>query len=147
MPLLGKYLQNMRVSRVAPHIGGAVLDLGCGNASIFRTFGKSIDSYCGIDTDSDIIQKLKEEFPNQEFFIRDLDNDPINFDCRFDCIIMVALIEHIFNQKFLMEGVSRALRPGGRVVMTTPTPFGNDVVHRFGSACGLFSKSATDGWI
>ena len=39
------------------------------------------------------------------------------------------------------------MKPGGRLVITTPTNFGNDVVHRAGSLIGLFSKVARDDHI
>lgn len=60
---------------------------------------------------------------------------------------MVALIEHLFNQQHVMSEVANALKPGGIIVMTTPTPFGNDVVHRLGASIGLFAKAAVDDHI
>ncbi len=59
---------------------------------------------------------------------------------------MIAVIEHLFNQKFVMDEVSNVLKPGGKVVVTTPTPFGNDVVHRVGATLGLFAKTAMNDW-
>jgi hypothetical protein len=46
-----------------------------------------------------------------------------------------------------MSEVVNALKPGGIVVMTTPTPFGNDIVHRLGASLGLFAKAAVDDHI
>ncbi len=34
-----------------------------------------------------------------------------------------------------------------RLLVTTPTPFGNDIVHRLGAAIGLFAKAAADDHI
>lgn len=34
------------------------------------------------------------------------------------------------------------LKPSGKLIVTTPTPFGNDVVHAIGGSLGLFAKSA-----
>ena len=66
---------------------------------------------------------------------------------KFDCVLMIAVIEHLFNQKFVMEGIAQVLKPGGIILITTPTPFGNDVVHRIGAALGLFAKIAVDDHI
>lgn len=60
---------------------------------------------------------------------------------------MIALIEHLFNQQHIMSEVVDALNPNGIVVMTTPTPFGNDIVHRLGGNMGLFAKAAVDDHI
>jgi hypothetical protein len=60
---------------------------------------------------------------------------------------MIALIEHIFTQEFLMHQVALALQARGTVVITTPTPLGNEVVHRLGPAGGLFDQSALDDHI
>lgn len=60
---------------------------------------------------------------------------------------MIALIEHLFNQQHVMSQVVDALNPDGVVVMTTPTPFGNDIVHRLGGRFGLFAKAAVDDHI
>lgn len=46
-----------------------------------------------------------------------------------------------------MDRIAQMLKPGGIIVITTPTPFGNDVVHFLGSALGLFYKSADDDHI
>lgn len=56
--------------------------------------------------------------------------------------MMVAVIEHIWNQKFLLDQVVNILNPSGRLIITTPSPFGNDVVHAIGANLGLFAKSA-----
>jgi 2-polyprenyl-3-methyl-5-hydroxy-6-metoxy-1,4-benzoquinol methylase len=60
---------------------------------------------------------------------------------------MIALIEHLFNQQHVMSEVANVLKPDGVVVVTTPTPFGNDIVHRLGAKAGLFAKSAVDDHI
>jgi hypothetical protein len=65
----------------------------------------------------------------------------------FALFLRCAVIEHIFNLKHLGHGLALALRPGGRVILTTPTPFGNDVVHNLGAKLGLFSQVAVDDHI
>ena len=55
---------------------------------------------------------------------------------------MLALIEHLFNQKHVIDEVKMALKPDGLLLITTPTPFGNDIIHSIGAKVGLFAKSA-----
>lgn len=147
MALLTNYLIGARMSRIAPHIRGDVLDLGCGRAEILEKYAPRIQSYCGIEYSEDSVQALRKAHPEASFFSRNLDQDTLALDKQFDCILMVALIEHLFNQKHVMDEVASALKPGGTIVLTTPTPFGNDVIHRLGATIGLFAKAAVDDHI
>lgn len=101
-------------------------------------------SYMGVDSRADVIQDLTRQYPQARFVRADLDEDELPGDFEADTVLMVALVEHIFNQKHLMTQVRRCLAPSGRVILTTPTPFGNDVVHRAGGRLGLFSQIAVD---
>lgn len=147
MALLSKFIAKQRYTKIAPYIKGDVLDLGCGNAQVLGSYGLKISSYCGIERSAQQIEKLKQKYPGASFFQRDLDCDRFEINRKFDCVLMIALIEHLFNQKIIMDEIVQVLRPGGIVIITTPTPFGNDVVHRLGSAIGLFAKSAVDDHI
>lgn len=150
MALLTPYLTRARTSRIAPYIHGDILDLGCGSsghAAIYERYGARIRHYCGIERSEESVRKLRERYPGGQFLARDLDRDPLGLDRKFDCILMIALIEHMFNQQHVMSEVAGALKDSGIVVITTPTPFGNDVVHRLGASVGLFSQAAVDDHI
>jgi hypothetical protein len=47
------------------------------------------------------IAHLSERFPEAVFIRRDLDQDTLCLDEGFDTILLIAIIEHIWNQKFL----------------------------------------------
>jgi len=147
MALLTNYLIDARMSRIAPHIRGDVLDLGCGRAEILDKYATKLDNYCGVEYSEEAVQSLRKAHPEATFFARNLDQDRLELGRQFDCILMVALIEHLFNQKHVMDEVASVLKPGGTIVLTTPTPFGNDVVHRLGATVGLFAKAAVDDHI
>lgn len=147
MAVLSRFIAKQRYQKVAPYIQGDVLDLGCQKAQILEEFGSSINSYCGVELLEETVVEAKKKHQDASFYQRDLDQDELNLPDKFDCILMVALIEHLFNQKFVMDSVAQCLKPGGVVVLTTPTPFGNDVVHRAGASLGLFSKVAVDDHI
>lgn len=147
MSLLSSYLHSIRINKVKPYIKGDVLDLGCGPATHLNIARDQIKTYYGIDYDEKLITKDKKMYPDAKFFVKDLDEDKLNLDKKFDAILMVALIEHIFNQKFFFREVIKYLKPNGIIVITTPTPFGNDIVHRIGGKFGLFSKVAVDDHI
>lgn len=147
MALLSKYIENTRIKMVEGYIHGNVLDLGCGPAKIYSLFKTRIDNYYGIEYTENYVQSLKKNYPEVKFFIKDLDEDALEFELKFDCVLLIALIEHIFNQKHLMKEILKCLRPDGKIIITTPTPFGNDLIHRLGSFLGLFSQEAVDDHI
>ncbi len=147
MALLSKFIANQRYAMVAPYIQGDVLELGCGNAQVLEDFASNIDTYSGVERSSERIDKLKGSHPGASFFQCDLDRDELDIDKKFDCVLMIALIEHLFNQQFVMDQVAQLLKPQGIIVITTPTPVGNDLVHRLGATVGLFAQSAVDDHI
>jgi len=150
MGLLTPYLTRARTARIAPYIHGSVLDLGCGSlgvSAIYEQYRGQMTQYCGVERSTESVRQLGRRYPDGLFFARDLDRDRLETGQKFDCILMIALIEHLFNQQHIMSEVASALNPNGIVVMTTPTPFGNDFVHRFGASLGLFAKAAVDDHI
>ena len=147
MAILTPYIAKWRHRVIEPYVRGNVLDVGCGNALILEQHAPEIRQYCGIERNAGTVSRLRNKYPEATFLQHDLDSDVLDVDMKFDCVLMIALIEHLFNHKFVMEGIAAALVPGGKVVITTPTPFGNDVVLRLGAVFGLFAKSAVDDHI
>lgn len=145
--MLSRYLMTSRMGLIDAHIKGDVLDVGCQNGRFRELARDRINRYVGIEIDPDQLELARKAHPDCEFFLCNVDEEFPEFDNEFDTIILCAVIEHLFNQKFVMSALAKALRPGGRILITTPTPFGNDVVHRAGSAIGLFSKVARDDHI
>jgi 2-polyprenyl-3-methyl-5-hydroxy-6-metoxy-1,4-benzoquinol methylase len=141
--LLSSLLTSWRFKMARPYLQGDVLDIGCGWNPIVTQAPTSLASYVGIE-DQHVAAKLHQRFPQHHFLSVDLEDDSFDLGRQFDVILMLAVIEHIYNQKHLMQKVLAHLKPEGRIVITTPTPFGNDVVHRLGAAMGLFSKQAAE---
>lgn len=130
-----------------PHIRGDVLDIGCQDGQLRDRLGDRVGRYVGIDLSPPHLEAARKRHPDCEFRLLDLDDEPLGYDSEFDTIVMSAVIEHIFNLKHLGRNLARALKPGGQVVLTTPTPLGNDIVHRLGAALGLFARTAVDDHI
>ena len=147
MALMSGYIRNQRLNAVKPYIKGDVLDIACGQANVLLHFGEKINNYTGIEFSETRVKELKSKYPTAEFFAKDLDEDDLMLSNKFDVILMIALIEHIYNQKHLFAQILKNLKPSGKIVITTPTPFGNDIIHRYGANLGLFSKAAADDHI
>ena len=143
MGILSRHIQKVRISACVPFIRGEVLDLGCGDARILAAACESMQSYCGVESDPELLKSLNERYSQHIFLALDLETDNFTFDTKFDTVLMIALIEHIRNTEHLMEQVLASLKSDGRIVITTPTPLG-DKVHTIGAHLGLFAKSAVE---
>jgi SAM-dependent methyltransferase len=145
--LLSNMLTVWRHRVISPYVKGRVLDIGCGNALILQHNHAAIDRYVGVEFGPERIAQLSERFPSGVFISRDLDREPLALDEKFDVILLIAVIEHVWNQKFLFEQIVVLLNSGGKIVITTPTPFGNDIIHPIGAAVGLFAEAAVEDHI
>jgi len=56
-------------------------------------------------------------------------------------VLMVALIEHLVAPESVIVEVRRYMKPGGHLVISTPTPLGG-AIHQLGASIGLFSRQA-----
>ncbi len=143
MPLLSKYLQRYRVQKALRWVHGSVLDLGCADASVLRQTEGRLEHYYGVELSAELVEGLRQRYPEHTFLCLDMDEERIETDRCFDTILMIAFIEHIYNQKHLFRDVLSHLKPHGRIVITTPTPLG-DRVHCWGTNFWLFAQAAKD---
>lgn len=147
MSLLSGWLRTKRLAMVKPFVEGDVLDIGCGPGEVLRLTDVVVGRYCGIDCSAEVVAANRRQFPEHQFLVADVDEDRFEIDGSFDRILMIALVEHVYNLKHLFKQACRLLKPDGKIIITTPTPFGNDVVHRCGARLGLFSRFAADDHI
>ena len=142
--ILTPFIREQRKNRVKPYVHGDVLDLGCGQADFYDICKKKIISYHGIDGDPAVVARMKKKYPQATFSELDFDEDTFSLNKTFDTILMVGLVEHLYNQKHVMKEAKKYLKSNGIIVITTPTPLGNDIFHRIGSSLRLFSPAARD---
>lgn len=133
------YLNKRRLEIAKPFIFGPILDIGCGPATTYNFVKPRI--YVGIERNGEFIKKLKDKFPLAKFYSRDLEKDKFNLDKKFDTILLLAVIEHIKNPDILFKELKRHLNKRGKIIITTPTPFGN-FIHTLLSVIGVTSKIA-----
>ena len=141
MPLLSRYLQRRRLSKIQGHIRGAVLDLGCGDGSLMIWLSPN-QPYTGVESRADLVKELQGSCPPGRFIAADLDVDDLTLEPgAYDTIVMSAVIEHLRTPAKILASLPQFLAANGRLVITTPTRFG-DVVHRLGAMVGVFSREA-----
>jgi len=125
MRFLDRRLQDWRIIVARPWLrrGDRVLDVGCGDGALFsklRWLGHGV----GIDPTASPAagppRIVRGSFPD------DLDGDE-----RFDTIVALAVFEHVALGEGgqFAKGCRSHLRPGGRVVMTVPSPIVDRILH------------------
>ncbi len=139
--LLGRW----RARKVAPHVGGKVLDAGCG-IGLITDFLPSQVEYVGADLNPNHIRYLREKKPDVRAYCMDIQKELPEEEGPFDTIINLAVIEHLNDPESFLMNCQRLLKPGGRMVITTPTRLG-ERVRDILSIFGLLQRSKRGGKI
>jgi 2-polyprenyl-3-methyl-5-hydroxy-6-metoxy-1,4-benzoquinol methylase len=141
--LLSGFLETQRLRQASQHIKGGdkVLDLACNEGHLIDFLPANVN-YVGIDINETAIEQAQQLHPSHEFMVADLsDSLPADLHQLFNVIVMLALLEHIPQPQNLLRVAAQALQPTGRIVVTTPSPWGRQV-HDIGARLGMFSKEA-----
>ncbi len=96
-------IDHERVRAALPHCRGRLLDVGCGNNLLVRTYGNGV----GVDI-----------HPYPEIHVR-CEASRLPFQDRtFDSVALLACLNHITKRRETLGECRRVLRPGGRIVIT-----------------------------
>jgi 2-polyprenyl-3-methyl-5-hydroxy-6-metoxy-1,4-benzoquinol methylase len=111
-----------------------LIDIGCGSAAY--TIGATLRGYQSLglswDETCQSLAKYRAKLCNAEnakFSIQDVRKLEFREDLKdqFDVAICCEVIEHILDDFKLIEDISRCLKPGGRLLLTTPNYFYNAI--------------------
>jgi len=132
-----------------PRGSGRLLDVGCGSGAF--TIGAALRGYraLGLSWDRRNMDAARHraslcKAPLAEFEVQDirhLDTRP-DLQDRFEMVICCEVIEHVLDDRKLMLDMSRCLKSGGELLLTTPN-FNYRPITR--SDDGPFSQ-VEDGW-
>lgn len=125
--------RNERVRKVLEQVRGPrILHVGCVNhelpttpeaardhlhLQLCRQFAS--DRVVGVDLNADAVATLRAQ--GMEVIAGDAHE--MAFDGEFDTVLAGELIEHLENPGRFLAACRRALKPGGRLVLSTPNPF------------------------
>ena len=132
--LLSGWLVSERLRAARPHLVGSVLDFACGHGQLAQVC--DADSYLGYDIDSRKVEVARQHFPGYRF------QTTLPEGQSFDTVASLAFIEHVAPEPYLKQ-FADLLRPGGRIVLTTPHP-AFEWVHTVGARLHVFSPAAHD---
>jgi 2-polyprenyl-3-methyl-5-hydroxy-6-metoxy-1,4-benzoquinol methylase len=118
---IDRLLQRWRIAKAAAFLPkqARVLDIGSADGALFQQVDGlaagciGIDPTLQVDLDGKNYRLIAGEFP------RDMPSVP-----SFDAITMLAVLEHIPEAAYqdLIEGCRVFLKPGGRLIITVPSP-------------------------
>jgi SAM-dependent methyltransferase len=101
---------------------GAVLDFGCGVGRVLRHWADlKGPMLCGTDYNPALIAWCRKHLPFAEFQVNGLETGLGWPDASFDLIYALSVFTHLDEplQSFWIDALTRALRPGGYLFLTT----------------------------
>jgi len=101
--------------------GDRVLDVGCADGALFR-YVPDLGPSAGVEPDLD--RASSPSIPNVDFFAGYFPDAITGAPRTFDVITLLAVLEHVppAQQAPLAQACAAHLRPGGRLVITVPSP-------------------------
>lgn len=137
MRSLDRWLQSWRAAKALAWVrpGDRLLDVGCYDRVLMARAAERVAGAVGVDPliepgESGKLRWVQGVFPGEVGFEAE----------RFDCITMLAVLEHVEQPDALASACAQVLAPGGRVVLTVPHPFVDtllDALIRLGLADGM----------
>lgn len=96
----------------------SVLEIGSGLGYLTYALNKAGYSAKGIDISEDAVAKANQRYGNY-FEYKNLFKI-VEEDERYDCVIMTEVIEHVEEPVSFIEAALKLLKPGGKLIVTTP---------------------------
>jgi SAM-dependent methyltransferase len=91
-----------------------LLDVGAGN---FR-FQDYLETQGFVYESQDFDQVFDQDMRGKHTYVCDIENIPVN-DGRFDVVVCTQVLEHLANPLIALQELSRILRKGGKLYLTT----------------------------
>lgn len=100
---------------------GRVLDLGCGEGYGTRLLAEAVDRIVGLDVDKEVIAHAGRERASANCRFRRYDGRLLPLETgSFDAAVSFQVIEHVADGRAFASEAARVLRPGGRLLLSTP---------------------------
>lgn len=114
-PLVVRLLRSVGARRV--------MDLGSGNGALCVTLKAEGFEMVGVEYDAKGVQIARQTAPGIPFYNFGVQDDPeelLKHEGLFDTVVSTEVIEHLFSPEDLPSYANRCLKPGGRLIVSTP---------------------------
>jgi 2-polyprenyl-6-hydroxyphenyl methylase/3-demethylubiquinone-9 3-methyltransferase len=102
------------------HEGERVLDVGCGEGVFAEELSRSGAAVVGIDVADEPLARARRLHPELDLRLVDGEGAWDLADASFDVVWAGEVIEHVADTATWLSEVRRVLRPGGRLLLSTP---------------------------
>lgn len=100
------------VDLLAPQPGERILDLGCGDGALTLEIAKRGAAVLGIDSSVELLAQAQAHGLETQR----MDGQTLTFEGEFDAVFTNAALHWMRDHEAVVQGVRRALKPGGRFV-------------------------------
>jgi 2-polyprenyl-3-methyl-5-hydroxy-6-metoxy-1,4-benzoquinol methylase len=112
----------LRARFLAEHVdpGERVLDVGCGEGSFAAELARRGAAVVGVDVAEEPLRRARERHPELDLRLIDGEGAWQLPDASFDVVWAGEVIEHVADTASWLSELRRVLRPGGRLLLSTP---------------------------
>ncbi|MCX2743435.1 class I SAM-dependent methyltransferase [Mangrovivirga sp. M17] len=103
-----------------PFVSGSLLEVGCGEGRGVELLKPKATNYKAVDKIGEVIDKLSAKYPEVDFVQAHIPPFDGWESEQFDTIVTFQVIEHIKDDGLFLKELYRLLKPGGKLLVTTP---------------------------
>src|SRR5882757_7205875 len=100
---------------LAPKSGERILDIGCGTGQLTADIAQTGATTVGVDQSESMIAQARGNFPSLQFEVQNVCGLP--YREKFDAVFSNAALHWVKRAEEAAASMSRALKPGGRLVL------------------------------
>ena len=127
-PTNGMLLEHLaRYYFALPYVHGRVLDIACGvgygTFMVAKSCNKTISEIIGVDLDPETINYAKKRYNQHKtsYFVENVVDPSLPERLGlFETIVSFETIEHLPDENVFIENLYKMLKPGGKLIISTP---------------------------
>jgi len=106
------------------YAGGRYLEIGAGSGRVLSSLIDAYDELAATELSAVRVRELRNRFAGQSkvrILEHNIEETELPFcENYFDTVLMIAVIEHVFDPTAVLQKLRRVLKPGGVLIVDTP---------------------------